>query len=263
MNTSPYELVRQHFCLHKKFLVFNLVSKNLKVKYRRSLLGVFWTLLNPILSALMYYVVFQVILKIQRENYLLLMVSGVLAFNFFAQSVSEGVTHYVDNQNLITKIALPLQAFNLSTVVTNMVTLLAGVPVVIALGLATGVTPSLNLLALPALLLSLFLITYSFSIMAAVTFVFLRDLKQVVALVLQLLFYGTPIIYSTAMVPEQFRWLLKANPLATVIPAIQATFVGSPIDMSTISISLTWAVLLTIVALFVVRSKRRSVVENL
>ncbi|RYZ92869.1 MAG: ABC transporter permease [Proteobacteria bacterium] len=260
---TAFELTRQHFCFHKKFLVSNLVSKNLKVKYRRSILGVFWTLLTPLLSALVYFAVFQIVLKVQRENYLLVMISGVLAWNFFSQTVTEGVSHYVDNQNLITKISLPLQAFNLSTAATNLVTLLAAIPIVILVGIFMHVKPTLNLLALPPLILALFLITYACSIIVAILFVFLRDLRQVISLVLQLLFYATPILYAPDMVPEKYRFILRFNPLTGLIPGIQAAFTGSLLNMATIIEALAWSVALTIVAMLMVKRMRRSVVENL
>src|SRR3954453_19323172 len=79
------------FCLGKKFLVYNMVSRNLKIKYRRSVLGVFWTLLSPIAMTVVYYFVFKVILQVRMPHYLVFILSGVLPWTFFSQSLSEGM----------------------------------------------------------------------------------------------------------------------------------------------------------------------------
>jgi lipopolysaccharide transport system permease protein len=256
--------VREFFCLHKKFLVYNLVSKNLKVKYRRSFLGVFWTVLAPLMTALIYYVVFSVILKVQRPDYMLLVLSGVMAWNYFSQTVSEGVTHYIEAQNLISKIYLPIQAFNFTTATTNLITLLFTVPIVSVIAVVQGKALYSTIWLLPLFIACLFLMAYSGSIIVAVLYVFFRDLRQAIGLLFQLLFYATPILYTIDMVPEQYRWVLDLNPVGNLIPAIQNCFTGGrPWTLELILFPVIWALGFSLVAAVVLRQARRSVVENL
>src|SRR5689334_7103760 len=94
------------FCLGKKFLVFNLVSRNLKLKYRRSVLGVFWTLLSPIAMGMVYYFIFKVILKVQMPYYLAFILSGVLPWTFFNQTILEGLESVVGSWSIVTKVPI-------------------------------------------------------------------------------------------------------------------------------------------------------------
>src|SRR4051794_1756265 len=85
------------FCLGKKFLVFNLVSRNLKIKYHRSVLGLFWTLINPLAITLIFYFVFKVVLNVQIPHYLAFILSGMLPWSFFNQTMMEGMEAIVAN----------------------------------------------------------------------------------------------------------------------------------------------------------------------
>lgn len=256
--------IRDYFCLNKKFLVYNLVSRNLKVKYRRSFFGIFWTVLAPICSALVYYLVFKLILKVQKPNYMILILSGVMAWNYFSQTISEGISHYVDMQNLISKIYLPIQVFNFTTASTNLVTLMFTVPIVILVTLMQGKALTASIFLLPLFISCLFLMAYSGSILVAVGYVFFRDLRQAMTIVFQLLFYGTPILYTIDMVPEPYRWLINLNPVGDLIPAIQNCFTDSrPWTLEFIGLPVVWTMVFTFAALITLRRSRRTVVENL
>jgi ABC-type polysaccharide/polyol phosphate export permease len=127
------------FCVGKKFLVFNLVSRNLKIKYRRSILGIFWTLLSPVAMGFVYYFVFKVILKVQIPHYLAFILSGVLPWSFFAQTVLEGMESIVSNWSIVTKVPIPIQVFSYVNAVTNLTTLFLALPVFIGAAYFTDV----------------------------------------------------------------------------------------------------------------------------
>ena len=258
------EYFKNYFCFNKKFLVYNLVDRNMKVKYRRSILGVFWTILAPISLALVYYLVFKVILKVDKQNYLLLVVSGVMVWNLFAQTVSEALSHYVDKQGLITKIYFPIQAYNLTTTMTNAITLLVSVPLLVGMAYWAGVLPSAHLLLLPFYLLCLGLMTYAASIIGAWLFVFFRDLRQLIGIIIQLLFYATPVLYTIDMVPEKYQWVIAYNPIATVISGVQNSILGIYNHTSLqVYVMILWMVVLTFVASYLVVKQRTPIVENL
>lgn len=215
------------FCLGKKFLVFNLVSRNLKIKYRRSVFGVFWTLLSPLLMAGVYFGVFSVVMRVRVDNYPLFILAGILPWTFFAQTVSEGLESLVGNWGLLSKIPVPLQVFPYVGTLTNFVTLTLSLPVFLLLAALLGRLPGAQLVLLPFYGLCLFLITYSACLLAGVAFVYFRDLRHLLGILLQVGFYATPVIYDESMIPQKLRFLLVLNPMATVISGFHDILVRS------------------------------------
>lgn len=252
------------FCLNKKFLVYNFIGRNLKVKYRRSFFGILWTLMAPLSLALVYFTVFKLILKVDREYYLLLVVTGVLTWNFFAQTVTESLSHYVDLQALVTKIYFPLQVLNLSTTTTNGLNLVFSLPILLAVMAFYGRPPTHHLLLLPVYFVCLGLFTYSSSIVVAWLFVFFRDLRQMISILLQLLFYGTPVLYTLDMVPAKYQPFFAFNPLAVLIQGIQDCFLGVFRITKVQGVSLAlWLLVMVAIAGYLAIKKRTPVVENL
>src|SRR6202035_5870261 len=126
------------FCVSKKFLVFNLVGRNLKVKYRRSVLGVLWTLLSPLATVMIFYFVFKVILKVQIPHYMAFLVSGVLPWSFFSQTINEGMDSIVGNAGIAAKVPVPIQIFPLVGAITNFITLFLALPVILGISILTS-----------------------------------------------------------------------------------------------------------------------------
>jgi ABC-type polysaccharide/polyol phosphate export permease len=202
------------FCTGKKFLVFNLISKNLKTKYHRSVLGLLWTLLSPLATTLVFYFVFKVVLNVQIPHYLPFILSGMLPWTFFSQTILEGMESLVMSLGLLSKVPIPLQVFPFVGALTNLVTLSLATPVLIGAALLSGVPLSSSLILLPVYYLILFFIAYGISTSLAILFVILRDLRHIMGIALQILFYATPIVYQDSMIPEKYRWVIYTNPVA-------------------------------------------------
>lgn len=201
------------FCLGKKFLVYNLISRNLKIKYRRSVVGIFWTLLAPIAVTAIYYFVFKVIMKVSIPHHLVFILSGVLFWNFFAQSLLEGMESIVGNWGLISKVPIPLQIFPYVGTLTNLVTLTLAIPVLLGAALVSGLSIGFSVIVLPFYLVTLFLLAYGFAFILAVGFVYFRDLRHLMGILMQIWFYATPVVYNEEMIPEKYGWVLIVNPL--------------------------------------------------
>jgi ABC-type polysaccharide/polyol phosphate export permease len=252
------------FCLGKKFLVFNLVGRNLKIKYRRSFFGVLWTLLSPLAMALVYFFVFKVILKVQIPHYLAYILSGILPWTFFAQSLMEGMESLVGNLGLISKVPIPLQIFPYVGTLTNLVTLFLSLPILVGASLLTGVSLGLSVVLLPFYFFLLFLITYSFSICLSLLFVYFRDLRHLMGIIIQIWFYSTPVIYDAHQIPERFRWVLYVNPIGTIFTGLHQVLVrGDWPTSADFSVSLAWGATACVVAMWAQREFGREVVENL
>ena len=208
------------FCLGKKFLVFNLVGKNLKRKYRRSYFGFLWTLMAPTAMAVVYYFVFKMVLKVHIPHYVAFVLSGVLPWAFFAQSLSEGMESIVGNWGLASKVPIPVQVFPFSVTATNIINFAVSIPVIIGASFVSHVELSASVLLLPLIFFFLFLTTYGMALILSLVFVYLRDLRHILSILLQIWFYGTPVVYSESMVPPQFHWVLYANPVGTSFVAL-------------------------------------------
>jgi len=252
------------FCLGRKFLVYNLVDRNLKVKYRRSAAGILWTLLSPMAVASIYFFVFKIILNVQVPHYLAFILSGILAWTFFAQTVLEGMESITSNWGLASKVPVPLQVFPFVGTVTNLVNFVLALPVIFAACLFSGVELGLSLLLLPFYIVLLFLITYSFALILAVFMVYFRDLKHAGGLIMQIWFYGTPVVYDESLIPESYRWILWANPLGQVFSGLHKLLVhGEWPSAAALGASALWAAVFVLAALGVQRSMGHELVEKL
>ena len=239
------------FCTGKKFLIFNLVSRDLKIKYRRSFLGFFWTILHPLALCGIYYLVFQVFLKITVPNYVIFILSGVIPWTFFSTSIIEGTDTLLGNASLLTKVPVPPQTFPLVACLTNFITFMLAIPIVIGFGLASGISYGVQLIWLPAISLILFAFAHSLSLILSVAYVHLRDLKHAIGLMIQVWFYATPILYRPEMVPKHLQFLIHLNPLGGLFCSFHRVFLGEWPLASELGTSALWAFALYFLALLV------------
>lgn len=239
-----------------------MVSRNLKTKYRRSLLGIVWTLLAPIAMAFVYYFVFKVILQVKVPHYLAFVLSGVIPWTFFVQTVSEGMESIVGSWGLVSKVPIPLQIFPLVNALTNFSTLSLAFPVLIAAAVATDVPLGFSLLLLPGFMFCLFLITYSLALVLGILFVYFRDLRHAIGILLQFWFYSTPVLYDEAMVPEHLRFLLLFNPLASIFTSFHKILSrGAVPSERDIVVSLGWTSIIFLGSLLFQRRYSSNVIE--
>lgn len=202
-------------CLRYRSLIRNLVLKDLKLKYRGSVLGVVWSLLRPLLLILVYTVAFKYVVRIRMENYAFFLLTGLLPWNFFSGAAMASTEAVRDNANLIRKIYFPRAILPMATVIFNFAQFLLALAVFLPLFFLWGAPAvSATLLCFPLVLMLHFLFTVGTAlILSAVTSSF-RDVSHLTEVGLVLLFWVTPIIYPVSMVPEAYQGLMKANPLA-------------------------------------------------
>lgn len=190
-----------------------MVLQDLAVRYRSSVLGFLWTLLNPLLLMVVMWVVFSRFGRIDEENYALFLLSGLMTWTFFSQSIERGQNSIVSNSGLIQKIYLPKLVFPVAIVTSNMVNLgfFFIAYVIIAFASGHGV-PSTAWALIPALAM-LYVMGAGGAILMCSLNVFFRDFTHLTSVLLRALFYLTPIFYPpTIMGPEAQRFL-QLNPL--------------------------------------------------
>lgn len=203
-------------------LMESLVSKDLKVRYKRSVLGFAWFLLKPLFSMVVYYFVFTRILRFGGAipHFPLFLLTGLLPWNFFSSSISAATTSLLDNHRLVRSIYFPRMALPVAEVVANLVHLTLALVVLEAVLLVFGLYPGPSiLLALPALVL-LTAMTAGIAMLVSVGNVFYRDVKQFIEVLLLAWFYSSPVIYPLDSIgvdivqSPRLMTLLKLNPVA-------------------------------------------------
>ena len=208
--------------LRYRALVRNLVAKDLKVKYRESLLGLLWSLLHPALMLFVYTFAFKVVLRVQRENYTYFIVAGLLPWTFFSGALLASTQSIVGNAALIRRIYFPRELLPIASVLFCFTQLLLAFTVFIPAGLlASGLRPSWAMtLTVPLLLLHLIFTTGIAFALSSIT-VHFRDVAHLTEVFLPLVFWVTPILYPVEMVPESLRRWISLNPTALFAIAYQ------------------------------------------
>ena len=186
----------------RKSLLFELVKKELTIRYHKPVLGFFWSFLSPLFLVLIFYIVFSLILKVHIEEapYLVYLMSAIFPWRFFHDSVQGAMSSLVDNRNLIKESPFPHYFIPFSIVLANAIIFLPTMALVILVSIIqTGHVP-FSLVFLPFLCILHFLFTTSIAVILSLYYVKLRDLKYILEIILTFLFYLTPCFYSIQLV---------------------------------------------------------------
>lgn len=208
---------------HYKYLLQQLVIRDIKKKYRRSILGVLWSVLNPLLMMIVTAMIFSKIFRFSIENYPLYLLVGQIMFTFFAESTTFAMTSIIENGSLLKKIYIPKYLFPLSRVMSSCVNLLFTLPALIIIILFTGQTVSFGMLTFIVPLVLLFFFCLGVGLLLATMAVYFRDMIHLYGVLISLLNYATPIFYPENIVPQEYSWLLGYNPLYYFIKAFRAS----------------------------------------
>jgi len=200
-------------------LLFSWVVREMKVRYKQSLLGVAWAILQPLSATIVLVVVFSYFARIPTDGipYPVFYYCGLLPWTFTSTSITMGADSLVRNMNLVTKIYFPREILPIASVLAGFLDLALASLVFVLMLLYYRVTVGPSILLVPVLLLIQVLLTMGIVLLASALNVFYRDIRFVVPLGLQLWFYLTPIIYPLSLVPERFRSLYMLNPMAGLI----------------------------------------------
>lgn len=194
-------------------LLFTLTRKELKVKYRGSALGFFWSLLNPILTMLVYSFVFSIVLRAGIKEFAIFLICALLPFNFLSNSVNYGASSIIGNSNLVNKIYFPREIIPLSIVFANLVNFFFELIALFIVLAVMGYKFYMFLYLLPIVIFIQFFLVVGMTLLVSALNVFFRDLQHLITIIMMVWFFGTPIIYPLSMVPERFQFIIKINPM--------------------------------------------------
>jgi ABC-2 type transport system permease protein len=205
---------------HKEVLR-NLVIKNLKARYANSLLGILWTMLNPFLLILAVSFIFTEIIKVNIRNFYLFIISGMLPWFFFANSLQEASTSIVSNVSLLKQFSLPRELIPIASVLVNFFLLIIGFLITLPFFIVFNPKIIFVLPWLILILLSHLSFTIGIALFLSSMYVRFRDIGQFLGVFLLFWLWLTPVFYSIDMVPDKYRILFKINPLIPYINLYQ------------------------------------------
>ena len=208
-----------------RHLLRNLVVKDLKLKYRGSVIGFLWSLANPVLMGAVYTIAFSTILRIRSEGFVFYLMLGLLAWTFFASSASMSTGAIVDNGGLVKSVWFPRAILPTATVLFNLTQYLLSVLVILPLMLLYHrVVPEAPMLLFPVFVALQLLFTIGIALVLATSAAFLRDVRHLVEIALTILFWLTPIVYELPSLDSPLREAIFFMPLSPFVSAYQQIF---------------------------------------
>ena len=217
---------------HHVDLVTALTIKEVKVRYKRTYLGYAWSLLNPLVYAVTYWIAFKAILSIKIEGYFVFLLAGLFPWQWLSNSLTLAPNAFVINSPLLKKIAFPRNLILVSSVLTEGLHFTMCLPILAALviGFDRGHVTWSWAWGAPLFLLLQGAMIYGISLAIASLNVFFRDLERLLALAMTVLFYLTPVIYEQAMVPALFLPLITFNPFTPFVVGWRSLFLDGVVD---------------------------------
>ncbi|ADL07264.1 ABC transporter permease [Thermosediminibacter oceani] len=202
----------------------NLVSKELRARYKGSILGFFWTFFNPLLMLIVYSFVFSFIMRSAIEKYTMFLFVALLPWNYLSGSIIQGAASLVANASLIKKVYFPRELLPLSVVLSNLVNYLLSLLILIPALLLFKIRLTWALLAFPLVLLVETILVASLTLLVSVGNVYFRDLEHITGVFMTVWFFLTPVVYSTEMAPPNAKKFFALNPAAHIVEAYRDIF---------------------------------------
>ncbi|AAK80285.1 ABC-2 type transport system permease protein [Clostridium acetobutylicum] len=231
--------------LKYKELLQNLTMKELKLKYRNSALGFFWSFLNPIMLLIVYTFAFKYIMHQTTPNYTVTLLAALLPWQFFQGAVQGSTTSIISNSNLIKKIYFPRQIMPLSIIFSNFVSFLITLVILFGAMIVSQVPFSFTILLLPIILLLLLVFSVGLSLILSSLNVLYRDVSHFVEVLFMLWFYLTPIVYVLDRIPILYKNILLINPMTMIVECIRSVLLeGKMPNPFYIVVILVWDIVL-------------------
>ena len=233
-------------------LIWQMTMRNVTVRYKRSFLGVLWTMLDPLLTMLVMVFVFTALLGRHIPNFPVYLLTGLVVFSFFSQASNNAISDFVSSERLIAKVYLPQSVFVIVSVTTGLVNLLISLVVLLVIALITGAPITLALAALPIPIIILTIFTLGAGLILAPLAVYFSDIGNIYSIFLRLVMYLSAIFYPIEILPEWLRSIVNINPIYRFISLFRdPIYLGIPFSLDGLLYVSIWAILLLLVGLLI------------
>ncbi|NLG48562.1 MAG: ABC transporter permease [Chloroflexi bacterium] len=244
-------------------LLYFLVWRDLKVRYKQTMLGVLWILLQPLVSTTIFSVLFGLLLQVPTGDvpYPVFALAGLLPWNYFSSALTRSSTSVVGSAHLITKVYFPRLIIPISGVLSGLADLLVSFIVLIGMMLAFGIAPTARMAVLPLLILLAMLTALGFGLWLAALNVRYRDINYLLPFLVQVWMYLTPVVYGSGLIPGEYHFLLSLNPMTGVVEGFRWALLGSastPLSMPLLAVSVVIALAVLVSGAYFFRSTERS-----
>ncbi len=245
-------------------MIYMLVRRDLRGKYKGSVLGFAWTFINPLLQLAVYTMVFSVVMRSGIEKYYIFLFVALIPWLAMANSVNAGATCIIGQQNLVTKIHFPRQVLPITTVTTQFVNMLLCMIVVLLVCLfSVGLNLAVLWYLIPVMLVE-YMLAMGIAFLVSGMTVYFRDLEHILGIFVMAWQFLSPVMYSVEMVPENLRGIFQLNPMTSVITAYrQILYYKTAPDLKTMITALGMGVLFLVAGWFVFRRLERHFAEEL
>lgn len=238
--------------LRYRYLLYELVKKGIKLKYRRSYLGIIWSMLEPIMTTIVLTVVFGTLFGNDNHTFPLYILTGRLLYSFFSQATKAALRSIRANAGMIKKVYVPKYLYPLSSVLFNFVIFLLSLVVLILLGLFCGVYPNLRWLAIFFPLAVLLVLTFGVSMVLATVAVFFRDMEYLWDVLLMVIMYTCAIFYyPTRLLKSGYSWVLTLNPVYGVIVNARHIIFAEAFEWNRMIYSIVFSIVVLIIGIIV------------
>ena len=236
-------------------LLYLLTLRDIKVRYKQTLMGLAWVIIQPLTTMLIFTLVFNRFVRVDTGPmpYPLFALSGLLPWLFFANAVTNSASSLVLNAHLITKVYFPRMYIPAAAVGTGLVDLAISFVLLMVLAFYYGTVWTLSVLLLPVFILMMTLFAFGVGLVFASLTVKYRDLRHALPFIIQIWMFASPVIYPASIVPEKWRWLLLINPIAVVLEGFRASFTGSSFNWPHIGVAAAIILTLFILSLYIFR----------
>lgn len=241
------------------------VSKEIRGKYKGSFLGVLWSFVNPLLTTLVYAIVFPFILKNTEPHYVTFIVIGILPWTYFTTVIMQGTTSILMNAGIIKKVYFPREILPISINTSGLINFLISCFIIFIFLICSGIGFSFHILFLPFIIITQYIFQQALIFITSAINVYVRDAEYIINFILNMVFYATPILYSATLFENSpLKWIITLNPMATIINCYRdVLYYQSMPHIKSLLVVLIGSIILLFIGLKIFRRLEKGFAEEL
>jgi homopolymeric O-antigen transport system permease protein len=252
---------------HYRELFYILSWRDIKVRYKQTVIGAAWSIVRPLVTMIIFTVIFGRVAKLPSEGsapYSIMVYAAMLPWQFFSNALGEASNSLVSNSNLITKVYFPRIIIPASSVIVSFIDFAISFALMILLMIVYHFVPSVKILLLPFFVILAFLASFGISLLITALNVKYRDFRYIIPFIVQFGLYISPVGFSSSIVPEKWRLLYSLNPLVGIIDGFRWCIIGQQkMDWQNFIISFLMIIIFCIVGAFYFRKTEKSFADNI
>lgn len=249
-----------------KELFYILSWRDIKVRYKQTVIGAAWAVIRPVLTTIVFTIVFNKVAKLESPSaapYALMVFVAMLPWQFFSNALSEASNSLVGNANLISKVYFPRMIVPASAVITSLVDLAISLGILIILFFIYWFFPGWQVIFLPLFILLAFIIAFGAGLLITALNVKFRDFRYIIPFIIQFGLYITPVGFSSSIIPEKWKLWYALNPMVGVIDGFRWCILGEPLPMNNLFISIGIAIVILFIGVRYFRSTEKSFADHI